>query len=669
MRSFLSEVAVEDEYRSDTVDVERVLLEPLLRRCARFDRAASGSLDRVLPFLARGLEGLAEGGGFLRLLVQMPVEPGGGDEHGRLLDRVDEALGSLETSPPAPSRGFTALSELLTTDHAQVFVCGGEPGAVGVEAVAIFAAGEGESAVAVGWRDDADAFEVLDVFTSWGPSADRVYRKRGAFERTLEGGDRGLVVTQLDKGRMGRLLAIAAELSTPTPQRDGSATSPGQAELVSPSGLVLRGYQVEAIRRWHEAGRRGVMAMATGSGKTIVGMAAAARLRAEDPSHPLLLVVLAPLIHLVDQWCAEVRRWGERPIACYESSSSWLPGAQEAIDLLRAGARRTVVLVSTHATASLDPFKRLLARAPDGSVMLVGDEVHHLGAAWARDALPATAGARIGLSATPERSEDEGGNDFLFGYFGDVVYRFGIAEAIAARCLSPYAYHPVLVELDREELDDYRRVAGKLNRMLQVPADRRDRAVLAQLLNERSRILNNARGKLAVLRRAVEARRPDRAIVYCAGRDQLSAVMDIMWERGITSRQFTGEEPRGEREALLAGLDKGEVPALVGIRCLDEGVDVPGAREAYLLASSGNPREFVQRRGRLLRTAPGKIRSDIHDLVTVPTDPDGSADALLVKELRRVLAFAADADNGEEALALLQEQLSSFGFSTDLGGS
>lgn len=138
---------------------------------------------------------------------------------------------------------------------------------------------------------------------------------------------------------------------------------------------------------------------------------------------PLLVVVLAPLIHLVDQWCAEVRRWGGRPIACYESSSRWLPSAQESIDLLRAGARRTAVLVSTHATASLEPFKQLLARAPDGSVMLIGDEVHHLGANWARDALPETAGARIGLSATPERSEDEGDERGAVSFFAEATLK------------------------------------------------------------------------------------------------------------------------------------------------------------------------------------------------------------------------------------------------------
>ena len=669
MKTFLSEVDVKDEYRSDSVDVERMLLEPLLRRCTRFDRAASGPFERVLPYLVSGLSGLADESGFLRMLVQVPVEPGDEDASGRLKDCLDEALGEMETSPPPPSRGFSALVHLIDANRVQLFVCGGEPGAVGVEPVAIFAAEDGESAVAVGWRDDADGFEVLDVFTSWGPSEDRVFRKRGAFERALEGGERGLTVVQFDADRIRRLRGIASGSALQALSKTGSGTTSAEADLALPAGLTLRPYQQEAVRRWLEGGRRGVFAMATGSGKTVVAMAAAAHLRQEDVTAPLVVVVLAPLIHLVDQWCAEVRRWGERPIACYESSSSWMPHAQEALDLLRAGARRTVFLVSTHATAALEPFKQLLAAAPVGSVMLIGDEVHHLGAAWARDALPNSTSPRMGLSATPERSDDEGGNAFLFGYFGDIVYRFGIADAIAVGCLSPYAYHPVLVELERDELDDYRRVAERLNRVMRAPSDRRDRSTLAQLLNERSRILNNARGKLAVLRGAVEAHRPDRAIVYCAGRDQLSAVMDMMWERGITSRQFTGEEPRREREELLAGLDRGEVPALVGIRCLDEGVDVPGAREAYLLASSGNPREFVQRRGRLLRTAPGKLRSDIHDLVTVPTDTDGSNDEQLVKELRRVLAFAADAENGAESRTYIQTQLSSYGIAVDLGGN
>ena len=662
----LSELDLHEEYRSERPIVDHRLLEPLLARCIRFDRAAAGALEHVLPDLVRGLGALASGGGFLRLLLQFPAERG--EEERDPVERFEDGLAGLERSAPGVSAGFGGLAELITSRRAEVFVCGSEQADHGVEPIAIFAGTGTESVVAAGWRDGTGQLEVLDVFTSWGPDADRVFRKRGAFETAISGATEGLIVKRLDGDVVSRLHAAAVAAAPEKVDVEGSVVAAEPTDLFQPPGIELRAYQEEALARWEANGRRGVLAMATGTGKTIAAMSGAERLRRSDPEAPLVLVVLTPLIHLVDQWAAEVRRWGQRPIPCYESSTAWLSRTREAIDLLRAGARRTLVLVSTHATAVLEPFRDLIATVPEGSLMLVGDEVHHLGAPWARRALPENAELRMGLSATPERSEEEGGTAFLISYFGDVVFRFGITEAIAAGALSPYTYHPTLVELDHDELDDYRRNAARIARLLAIPPDRREAALLAQLLNERSRILNNAKGKLAALREAVEASRPDRAIIYCAGRDQLSAVMDIMWERGIASRQFTGEEPRREREALLEGLGRGEVPVLIGIRCLDEGVDVPEARQAYLLASSGNPREFVQRRGRLLRLAPGKRRSEISDLVAIPTDTEGFDRELVRKEFRRVLAFAEAAENGPEAVESLRRQLGRDESWNDLGG-
>ena len=155
--------------------------------------------------------------------------------------------------------------------------------------------------------------------------------------------------------------------------------------------------------------------------------------------------------------------------------------------------------------------------------------------------------------------------------------------------------------------------------------------------------------------------------MYCANRKQLSAVMDLLWDRSIASRQFTGEEDRTTRQEILGEFESKVTPAIVAMKCLDEGVDVPFAREAYILASSGNPKEFVQRRGRLLRNAPGKSHAVIHDYVVVPDGRNDREREILKKEIRRVVEFANAASNRTKAVDVIWPALQRNGLLHEVG--
>ncbi|MFN8233442.1 MAG: DEAD/DEAH box helicase family protein [Actinomycetota bacterium] len=434
----------------------------------------------------------------------------------------------------------------------------------------------------------------------------------------------------------------------------------------TPGARAACEYQRQAIEEWWLNDFQGILAMATGTGKTVTALSAIRDLSASERV-PLVVLVLAPFKHLVDQWCAEIARWGGRFIACYESTDTWVSAASEGIALTRAGIRDSVFLVATHATSNLPAFRNLIMSAPGESLCVIADEAHRLGAPSLWNALPPNARFRLGLSATPERDEDETGTERLLEYFGGVVFEFGIDEAIAAGALAPYEYFPELVPLDRDELNEYRNIVERLERELAREPDGRSAKLIGQLYLQRATVLNTARGKLKALREAVERQRPDRSLIYCAGRPQLAAVMDLLWAQGITSRQFTGEESRRERTALLEGLVSGATPALVAIRCLDEGVDIPEAMSGYLLASSGNPREFVQRRGRLLRLSVGKTRARIFDYIVVP---DGRADherEVMRREVRRVMTFAQAALNGSRAIEALWPTIERFDLVHELG--
>jgi superfamily II DNA or RNA helicase len=678
---------IRSEYRSDEFDLGSALFEPCLSVADRYDRAAGYFTSAGLAAASRGLEPFTRREGVMRLVTSPLLER----------DDVDAILAGYEARDDvikrAMLRGLTdvgfgeadrlsLLSWLVAEGRLEMRVAV-PSGYVGIyhEKCAIFSDIEGDSVAIVGSPNETrgglvDNFEAVDVFVSWKSSeSHRVERKIKNFERLWADETEGLQVVTLPLAVKQRLLEIAPpRIQHARPAPPSSAPPPadpegvaGSSVLEQPAGVELFEYQRTAVEEWWLHDCSGILAMATGTGKTITALAAARDLLL-DRGGPLAVVILAPYIHLVDQWCDELRRWGAKPIACYESTTNWNDRASASLGLLRMGVRDLTILVATHATATLPVFRHLIRGIDGSSLMVVADEAHRLGSDALVSALPPNARYRMGLSATPERHDDVSGTGKLFDYFGGVVFEFGIGDAIREGRLTPYEYHPVLVRLEPDELEDYEAVASDIGRELAEPAEAREPGRLTTLLNRRTTVLNTARGKLAALRDDVGRERPSRALIYTANRRQLEAVMALCWERGVNTHQFTGEEGRAQRQQLLRELEDARVPALVAIRCLDEGVDVPSARQGFLLASSGNPREFVQRRGRLLRLAPGKALAWVRDYVVVP-DGGGEADQNLIRrELGRVMEFAGTAVNGSSALERLWPMLERWDLKPDLGG-
>jgi superfamily II DNA or RNA helicase len=303
-------------------------------------------------------------------------------------------------------------------------------------------------------------------------------------------------------------------------------------------------------------------------------------------------------------------------------------------------------LVATIDTAGSDAFKALLAST--GRVLLIADEVHNLGAGRALELLSDRFAGRLGLSATPERWKDEEGTEALFDYFGGVVFSFTIREAIAAGVLCPYVYEPVLVPLAGDELVEYSALMSQVERVATL-SDAAATGELARLLARRATILNEAAGKTRAVREQLATAGQAWTLFYCASRTQLGAVVDLVLESGRTVRVFTAEEDRHTRQQLLTEFADRKIAVLAAMRALDEGVDIPETREAHILASSGNPREFIQRRGRVLRPALGKQLARIVDYITLPASTGPWERRLVRKEMGRVLDFAHDATNAEQA--------------------
>jgi DNA phosphorothioation system restriction enzyme len=438
--------------------------------------------------------------------------------------------------------------------------------------------------------------------------------------------------------------------------------------------IQLRDYQKDAIREWIKNDGRGILAMATGAGKTLTALCLACKVA--EQNKPLVIVVVCPFLNLATQWIREMAQFGLSPIACFHSREKWERLLQDAYQRVSAGLTDCMAVVVSNATFLSAVFQNAL-RPTLAQHLLIADEVHNLGAANLRNALPEGISLRLGLSATPERHGDATGTEAIFDYFGKVVFEFGIDRAIKEGVLVPYRYHPVLVDLTDDEAASYRELTARIARAWSRSEGEDEMDQLKMLLIKRARLLAAAANKLPALSKvlATHGEAIKMAIVYCGDGTvecpataevdrQILAVARLLGEsHHLKVRKFTCDESSEDREGILAALRSGGLDAVVAIRCLDEGIDVPDVRLGFLLASSTNPRQFIQRRGRLLRRAPGKTRAVIYDFIVRPPDFGGESDAnafnverrLFGRELERVLEFCRSAENGPIALQQLQD--------------
>lgn len=436
-----------------------------------------------------------------------------------------------------------------------------------------------------------------------------------------------------------------------------------------PTDVELRSYQEQAITTWLGSNGRGLLAMATGTGKTVTALAAASRLSgvAVKQGHPLLVLILCPYQHLVTQWTAECERFGVHPILCYRSRSLWEDRFATALRSLRGfGERSPQVVIATYATFQTKPFQKLLSPLPP--TLLIADEAHNLGSVGLRELLPEAAQYRLGLSATPERHLDDEGTASIERYFGGTVFEFGLREALHAGALVPYDYRTSVVELDGEEIETYVDLTRRIGRALGGQDNWAD-GPAKLLLIARARLIANARAKIPELSAVLHPlRQTSHNLVYCgdgsrehdtgveASRQIDDVVKLVGYDLGMRTQSYTAETPIDQRGRLRSRFSSGDLQVLVAIRCLDEGVDIPATQRAFVLASSTNPRQFIQRRGRVLRPAPGKTSALIHDFIAVP--PPDALDKelwdverrLAARELERAVTFAELARNSADAL-------------------
>lgn len=526
----------------------------------------------------------------------------------------------------------------------------------------------------------ADNFESIDVFCSWKgqESLERVMQKEKDFNALWTNQTRNITVVEFPKVAREKLEsyrkpsvhwdidqqeyktvvreAVVSYLTTPYP--------------AMPSSVKLYDYQLEAVNQWEQRGFNGIFNMATGTGKTFTALAGIVRLF--NLKRRLAVIIVCPYQHLVEQWVEDLKLFNMDPVVGYSMSSQrdWRRQLRSSVMDYVLGLIDHFCFVTTNATFSIDYVQHQICRLRE-DVVLVIDEAHNFGATNLSSKLVDHIPYRLALSATIERHADPEGTRKLFDYFGEECINYSLERAIREKKLTPYYYYPILTHLTNGELHVYKRLSRQ---MAQCFVERGGKAVLTEagkrIALKRAKVVAGARNKLTALADAIQPyRNRSHILVYCGATTisdvdyveglpdqselrQIDTVVDLLGNQlGMAVSKFTSQENTREREVLKREFARGEnLQALIAIRCLDEGVNIPRIQTAFILASSTNPKEYIQRRGRVLRLAPGKEFAEIYDFITIPRplrdvkhlpETEIRSDiSLIKKEIARVQDFA-----------------------------
>jgi superfamily II DNA or RNA helicase len=427
----------------------------------------------------------------------------------------------------------------------------------------------------------------------------------------------------------------------------------------------LRDYQEVSLQRWKEAGFKGIISLATGTGKTRVAIEAIKRFNQKYVNG--LAVVTVPYQPLAAQWINELNSQGIATLKVYESSDNWMRRLDSIVDSYVRGAISggAPVLVCVNKSFLDEAFQSLMRRMDNSSEkkIFIADECHHLNRKNTIEQLPDSFDFRLGLSATPyDRNEPR----FLQKYFGEIVAEYLLKDAIRDGYLTPYYYFPIFVQFSEEEASRYIEIAEQIGGRF---TDENERYAILESSEELNAIAENVLAKVIELERLlVNQGRSAHSLFYCGAGSvsfpdgsrvrQIHMVTSLLARLRWSVNQITADENQSDRENIIRHFDRKSIDAIASIRILDEGIDVPNCSQAFILASQRSDRQGIQRRGRLLRIAPGKKHASLYDFIlTGPRHSSRDLDRFYEREIRRARMFANDAINYNECNSRIDTEI------------
>jgi superfamily II DNA or RNA helicase len=693
----LRDVPLERRYRTGAHDLVGDFYVPCLSQATTYRRAVGYFSSGALAQAAQGLNRLIDRGGRVQLIAspQLSVEDIEAMERGLIARSSVLELALLrqlsQISRQDQERRLEYVAWMIAEEMLDIRIAVMAPGRTGIfhEKIGLLLDDEGDVVAFSGSANETEAallgnFESFHVYRSWAPvEREWVNDLLTDFESLWINRTPELEVYDLPEAVREKLLESAPRTwnrsRLPRDADEKNETEDGflLGRIQMGDERPLREYQNEAIRNWFDAGGRGVLEMATGTGKTLTALKIASLLQGqlnETFSKPLIMLVVCPFNNLVRQWDQELRRMGATSIVASEGKGKWEADLRAMLEAFERGELQFLSIITSNGTLMSKAFQRILVKFPS-TTLIIADEVHNLGARRLFTSLPDTPAYRLGLSATPERWLDPDGTTRIRDYFGDVVMRFTLQDALDGGYLCPYLYHPIVVTLDDDEHERYLELSERIAKLAMLnqnelsPDD--SEGPLKTLLFKRARLVGGARRKIDALQKIMTPlRRDDRIIVYCSDASDLEEadgehvrqIDDVVQKLSapplsMNVARYTYAESAAVRARRQTELENGLIQGLVAIRCLDEGVDIPAIKTAVIMASTTNPRQFIQRRGRVLRPSPGKGHATIFDMIVSPGEPSGLSETvfnlerrLFRKELVRVIEFASSAQNGTEVM-------------------
>ena len=713
----LQDVELKKEYRSLRDNVPRDFYVPLLKLANLYQRAVGYFSSTALSVITPGLCAFIRNGGKIQIVASPKlseddieaIEKGykernevfqealmrelDVDDHYRYADRLNLLANLIADNKLDIKIVTTTANNGLGMYHEKLGLIHDDEGNV-----VAFSGSMNETITAL-----KDNYEAFDVFCSWkSEDQERVLQKENSFTAIWNDCEANIEVVDFTEVRKEIIqkykiapidynldeMELEEALENPLENVDALYMYEDKG-FVKPKKIRLYDYQLEAITNWRAHGYRGIFDMATGTGKTYTGLSAAADLCGEV--HRLAIFIVCPYQHLVEQWVSDIRVFGMNPIIGYSGSEQkdYKKRLKNAVFDFQLGVKNFFCFVCTNATFASKPIQNE-ARKLGLDTLLIVDEAHNFGANNLSKTLDMDFEYRLALSATLERHKDEDGTAILKSFFGDKCIEYSLDKAIKEGKLTPYEYHPVVVSLSEVELEKYQALTTEIGKCIM--KKRNGKTALnkkgERLVLQRARVVAGAVEKVERLRDLMEEYKHDtNMLVYCGATrlmeqdtDEIEIDEDIRqidyisrmlnFDLRMNTAQFTSREDAEERKRRIQAFDEEEVQALVAIKCLDEGVNIPSIRTAFILASTTNPKEYIQRRGRVLRLFPGKDHAVIYDFITLPrkldivinTDSElaGREVTLVKNELRRMIEFKDIAMNAYKADHIVNEIIDAY---------
>lgn len=678
------DIKIKHEYRSFQDDIVTDFYIPLLKKSVMYDRAVGYFSSTSLIEISEGIEHIAIKKGKIRIITSpmlskedlMAINKGHKARDGVIEKSLMSSLINPENN--YDKSRLNLLANLIADDilDIKVVVVNNE-NSMGIyhEKLGILEDLEGNKIVFTGSMNETLSgfklnYESVDVFSSLNGDNNRINSKIKHFDDIWNNRNKTLVSIEIPKIKKYMIDKYkSSELSYQDFVKSNSKSWIKKPEYIK--GLF--DYQKEAIQKWKENNFRGIFDMATGTGKTLTALGALSVLEKELNSN-LGVIVICPYQHLVEQWVEDIEASGVSPLICY-SSYNWKNEFESIITDFNLGIIDNFFIVTTNMTFTTEYFQNNIDRL-SGNVCLVVDEAHNFGTKRQISTMKEVYKYRLALSATIERYGDEQGTKKLYDFFGKKCIEYNLEEAIRDGRLTRYFYYPIPISLTDYEREQYDELSGRIGRAISMRNKEDDPTETEKmLLIRRSRIIAGAANKIPALCEIINSiyKEDNHMLIYCGSANstnynyiegkpeneekrQIDIVLDKLGnDLGMRVAKFTSEENSKEREVIKESFKEGSlIQALVAIRCLDEGVNIPSIKTAFILASSTNPKEYIQRRGRVLRLHDGKDYATIYDFITLPEDIDNITGKynvseyelnLIEREFMRVKEFARLSEN------------------------